>query len=156
MSSQIVIIYIALTLFVVAVISVALVYMHFYITDYKYYKKKSLLQQDVLSEMRVKMDKVERENFGNKNVREVLMHCRMQLNDRNEEIRVLKSKSFNIENEAESKYHNKYNDIIKRVTDEKEKYIKELKDVRKEYEEHVKINNYMAMEIASLKSNKNK
>ena len=156
MSSQIIIIYIALTVFVVAVISVALVYIHFYITDYKYYKKKSLLQQDILSEMRVKMNKVEKDNRENKNVKESLIHCRMQLNDCNEEIRVLKSKSFNIENEAESKYRNKYNDIIKKETGEKERYIKELKDVRKEYEEHIKINNYMAMEIASLKSSKNK
>ena len=156
MSSQIIIIYIALTVFVVAVISVALVYIHFYITDYKYYKKKSLLQQDILSEMRVKMDKVEKDNRENKNVKESLIHYRMKLNDCNEEIRVLKSKSFNIENEVESKYRDRYNDIIKKETGEKERYIKELKDVRKEYEEHIKINNYMAMEIASLKSSKNK
>lgn len=114
MSSQIVIIYIALTVFVVAVISVALVYIHFYITDYKYYKKKSILQHDILSEMRIKMDKVKKESFENKNASEMLIRCRMQLNDCNEEIRVLKNKSFNIENEVESKYRDRYNDIIKK------------------------------------------
>ena len=162
MNNQIVIIYIALTLLVVSLISVALIYAHSCIIDYRYYKKKSIIQQKVINEMRHKVDEAIAQRYRIINAEARLASIREELTECRETINQFDKDTDKIKEKLEVEFDNRYQATIKQekiITKghraELEDLRNEYKDLKKEHDMHLKANNHMAMELMLLKSNKN-